>query len=404
MQIDEILYDLGMQKENGELSQTWEQLALRLNAQSGENHTESYWRKKYKTLKLHNELLAATEDLDFAQNEEEEVMSAIEQTLHENMGTDRRGEYENRTELQSLKDERLGLNRAIREMARSKRLEEVIQECVEALPKNQHRPVELIETDSNRVTVALLSDIHYGLEYESFAGKYSPEIAESRMMYYRDRIISKARMVGSNVLYFVLAGDLISGGIHTTVQAQNRDNVVNQTTKVSELIATMVHDFGDYFDKVYVYSVYGNHSRLDPNVKNTLRDERLDKVPMWYMKAALRDYSNVKFVTNEVDGSITTFSINNRNFACVHGDLDKNLKTSVSRIESVTRTHIDYMLSGHTHVAEVRYDQACYITNGCLCGSGDDYSVSKRLFAGPVQVMFEVEHSGEVEDITFVRF
>jgi len=404
MTIDEILYDLGRQKESGELSQTWEQLALRLNATSGENHTESYWRKKYKTLKLKNELFAATEDLSDTQDEEEEVMSAIEQTLHENMGTDLRGEYDNRTELQSLRDERVGLNRAIREMARSNRLEEVIKECVEALPRSEYRPIETINTDAGRATVALLSDIHYGLEYESFAGIYNPEIAESRMMYYRDRIISKAKETDSTTLYLVLAGDLISGGIHTTVQAQNRDNVVTQTIKVSEIISAMTKSFGDYFDKVYVYSVYGNHSRLDPNVKNTLRDERLDRVPTWYMQAALSNYPNVQFVDNGVDGSIAMFSINKSNFAVVHGDLDKNLKTSVSRIESVTRSHIDYMLSGHTHVAEVRYDQACYITNGCLCGSGDDYSISKRLFAGPVQVMFEVEHSGSVEDITFVRF
>lgn len=41
-------------------------------------------------------------------------------------------------------------------------------------------------------------------------------------------------------------------------------------------------------------------------------------------------------------------------------------------------TKIDYMLAGHMHVADARFENTGFIRNGSVCGSGDEYTVKKR--------------------------
>ena len=57
-------------------------------------------------------------------------------------------------------------------------------------------------------------------------------------------------------------------------------------------------------------------------------------------------------------------------------------------------TKIDYMLAGHMHVADARFENTGFIRNGSVCGSGDEYTVKKRLFGPPIQVCMVVTETG----------
>jgi hypothetical protein len=82
--------------------------------------------------------------------------------------------------------------------------------------------------------------------------------------------------------------------------------------------------------------------------------------------------------------------------------MDNDLKVSAQRIERLTSKKIDYLLAGHMHVAETYMGNIGYIRNGSVCGSGDEYTVKKRLFGYPTQVCFTVTDKG-VEAIYPVR-
>lgn len=82
-----------------------------------------------------------------------------------------------------------------------------------------------------------LSDLHIGATYDSMFGKYNSDIAKERLDEYLQKIeliretncISKAFVVG--------LGDLVSGNIHYTIAVTNRENVIQQVIKASELVS-----------------------------------------------------------------------------------------------------------------------------------------------------------------------
>jgi predicted phosphodiesterase len=117
----------------------------------------------------------------------------------------------------------------------------------------------------------------------------------------------------------------------------------------------------------------------------------------------LANQPNVDFVVNEFDPTIGSFRIGNKLFISVHGDMEKDLKTTATVIEKAIGTHIDYLLAGHMHVPEMRVEDTTYIRNGCVCGSGDDYTVKKRLFSPPCQVFMVIGQDGSVRSVYTVN-
>lgn len=53
-------------------------------------------------------------------------------------------------------------------------------------------------------------------------------------MHYADAIIRIGKDSGAKDCYVSLMGDLISGVIHTTIRIENRENLIEQVTGVSE--------------------------------------------------------------------------------------------------------------------------------------------------------------------------
>lgn len=247
---------------------------------------------------------------------------------------------------------------------------------------------------SGKTVYAMLSDVHYGIAFESSAGKYDSGVAAERIMRYADEIIRIGKDAKATECYVSLMGDMISGTIHTTIRVENRENLIEQVVGVSELVAAFLHRLAGYYDSVIVNSVDGNHSRTASVAEDALRAEKLDALIPWYCKTKLANLSNVQFQNNALDSSIGTFSILGKTYVCVHGDMDGDLKTSAQRIESLMGHKVDYLLAGHMHVADCRIEHTGFIRNGSVCGSGDEYTMKKRLFGPPVQVCLVVSETG----------
>ena len=87
----------------------------------------------------------------------------------------------------------------------------------------------------------MLSDIHYGIAFDSYSGKYNSAIARERVMNYADEIIRIGHINKVSNCFVSLMGDLISGVIHTTIRVENRENLIEQVVGVSELVADFLY-------------------------------------------------------------------------------------------------------------------------------------------------------------------
>lgn len=406
---DDYLWRLGSLKESGIITLSWMELSFvfNRNIRSGQKPLdESTWRKKYSALALTkrltqaelNEMMKTEEVVDepaneAAQPEQDEAVNNPE--LTENPIVD----FDAGKTLTRLRDERYAINRMVRSEARIDALLDLFQREIRKI-----EPTEICQTSIPRevkpgAVYAMLSDIHYGIAFDSSAGSYNAEIARNRVMDYADHIIGIANKNDVEVCYVSLLGDMISGIIHAPIRIENRENAVQQVVGVSELVADFLLRLSEHFSIVFVNSVSGNHSRLDAIAENALRAEKLDALIPWYCKAKLEKIDNVVFVENELDPTVCDFVIGEKLYVGVHGDYDKDLVRSATNIEQLANKHVDYMLAGHLHVPDIRIDNRGYIRNGSVCGSGDDYTMRNRLYCNPYQVCLTIDNHGDVESI-----
>jgi len=387
------LYQLGQDKENGSLRATWDEIAAMMNdlfRKDSKPETESSWRKKY--VKLRNEI--QNEDLEVPTKDDEghtidfEPMRGVIRDIEK--------------ERIRQRDERTAYTRAIRSQAREETIMDLFRSTIQALPPTEI-PKAPKDVKRQKGVYAMLSDIHYGLTFNSYVGQYNSDIARKRVLRYADEIILAGKREKASVLFVSLMGDMISGIIHPTIRVENKENAIEQIVGVSELVATFLYYLSHHFEKVFVNSVDGNHSRLDSDLENSLRKEKLDAMIPWYCKAKLAQQENIIFADGAFDSTVATFDIGQKLFVAVHGDMEKDLKVSANALEKVMGRHIDYLLAGHMHVPEMRAEDTMYIRNGSVCGSGDDYTMKKRLFCPPYQVFMILDDTGSVESIHTVN-
>ena len=382
------LYRLGRDKESGRINATWDEVAAVMNEmfrQGSKPETESSWRKRY--AKLRDAVNSNAIDPPDEQYNFEGLASFFR---------------ENEKQRQQIRDERMAYTREIRSQSRQDMILDLFRETIVSYPpKTESRAPE--DAQENKAIYAMLSDVHYGLTFDSFVGRYNSAIAEDRVMRYADEIILAGKKEKAGVCFVSLMGDMISGNIHYNVRVENKENVIQQIVGVSELVSRFLYYLSYHFDKVLVNSVDGNHSRIDPNLENVLRGEKTDALVPWYCKAKLNGQDNILFVDNEFDSTIASFRISDKLFIAVHGDMEKDLKTTAVIVEKAIGQHIDYLLAGHMHVPEMRAEDTTYIRNGSVCGSGDDYTMRHRLFAPPCQVFMVLGEDGSVRSINTVN-
>ena len=167
------------------------------------------------------------------------------------------------------------LNKKIREQSRH----ENILECARDIAKdfNQNKPLlsnPPVMKSGDREGLLLLSDLHIGVVCENYWNKYDTEIAKKRLSYLKQRTIDICLKNDVKKLNICLLGDVISGLIHTNLRLENRENVVEQSILVVEMISEMLASLCTLFE-VDLYYVVGNHERISAN-----KNESLDKAEL----------------------------------------------------------------------------------------------------------------------------
>ena len=302
-----------------------------------------------------------------------------------------------RKEKQKLFDERAALNKIKRDEARIEEDIETMKRLISETGREKYKPVVTKSIDGDSDMIICLSDLHIGEDISSIGGEYNSDVAKERLNEYLAQLIKIQERNNCKNAYVLLLGDLISGNIHLTVQLQNRENAVEQVMKASELVADFLYELCSHFENVYVNNVGGNHSRI--NIKeNVLRNERLDSLIPWYLKAKLSHLTNIIFIDeHNYDPTIGSITVRGKEYLLVHGDFDDFSQAGVAKLVLMIGHTVEGIFYGHLHNNSFQdINNIKIIRSGSLCGTGDDYTVSKRIFGRPEQMAVVVDQEGLV--------
>lgn len=283
--------------------------------------------------------------------------------------------------------------------ARQEEVLDLLEDKIKEISEDRYRtgiapftPIQSIG-DEEKELVITLSDLHTGMKFDSFIGKYDSETLRQRMGQYNEKIIRIATKNQIKAIHLVALGDLISGNIHKTIAISNKENIIEQVKIVSVLISDFIFRLCENGFEVHFYNVAGNHSRLAKK-EEAVHDERLDDLVGWIVANMLS--LNDRFIMHEnKDTGISVLDVLNHSFVAVHGDFDAGSEASIYRL-STSLKFIPYgIICGHRHHPEYReMNGVKLIQTGSMCGAGDSYTLEKRLTGSPSQTAFIVNADG----------
>ena len=248
---------LGSYKDNGLITQTWDQLKDIFNKycrSDGEAYGESTYRKKYADIKRFQQE-GIVEDAD----ELVELRRELEK------------------EKVKVRDERNEYRKLIREEARKESYKEQFLSSIEeaagkfALQYNYKLPTI---TSDNDMIIAL-TDIHAGLEIHNFWNDFDGDVLKYRMQHYLDRIFEIQERHKSQDAYVVIQ-EVLSGAIHPTTRIENNQDLIDQFLMVVDYICDFLDALSRKFRHVNVYVAPGNHSRIHAKKDESLAHENFD--------------------------------------------------------------------------------------------------------------------------------
>lgn len=361
------IYRLASAKDSGELDMTWDELAEVFNEQLGCHYGSSAYRKPYtQAMEYFNEVFSNMYD------------DAAVREL-------RQAKYELYKERTRLRDERNQMNKQLREEARKEAfMDEIRDALVEQYPIRvvQNKIIDAGDAEM----IVCLSDLHVGVDTDNMANTYNEKIMGERLDTYLSEIDDIQKRHKTRNCYLCLLGDQISGSIHASITATNSMNTVKQIKTACLAISSFIERLSTMFDCVRIFTVSGNHSRVNANKDDNIPGDNLDSLIAFYLEAAVANNPRVKIYNSGLNtyGYSRHFTTESgREVVIVHGDLDSTDKV-VNNMTQLYGGIPDIILMGHMHHSAYNtVGKTRIIQSGCLSGV-DGYAFNKRLFA-PVE-------------------
>lgn len=297
-----------------------------------------------------------------------------------------------------VRDERVALNRQICELARHEATIDTFKKILE-----EHTPTSFDEPENtdqeevcrkNNDLVVHLTDLHTDATFDNYFDSYNLDILKKRLGDYLKKIKKIQKLHKSENCYLLLGGDLISGLIHFELRVESKENVIQQVIDASGVIAAFTRKLSKFFKNVYVHSVFGNHGRVSPDKKLSLKNENFDCLIPFFMKSELKDIKKIHIVDNEnEEKSMIRFNIRGFKIGAAHGDKDTPEKV-VGNFAKMFREFPDIIYIGHYHSnGYITKDGVKVIMSGSLQGM-DDYCVDHRIYGLPEQTVSVISDNG----------
>ena len=371
-------------KDAGILDMTWSELADIMNNQlrdPEDKWTESVYRKKYRLIKDAYEQI-------FADYQNDEYLKELELQ-----------KQEIQKEKRKLYDERLDLNRRLREEARLEttidRIDHSLSSISSRLFSDNSYDYPMMQSDYKMIVC--LSDLHIGADFQNVDGEYNSDIATKRLQQYLREIKDIQGRNGCSECFVTILGDCINGSIHHTISITNKEDVIEQVKIASMLIADFVDTLSHWFKKVTVYSIGGNHSRIEKKAEDALLSERLDNLIPWFVEKLMQSKDNVVVISHTYDDTLGIFNVGEKIYFIQHGDYSSITDAAIGKLVLWAKQTPYCILTGHLHYpAMTDVSDIKVIQSGSLCGSGDEYSRQKRLTGKPSQTVIVTRCDGSI--------
>lgn len=371
---EECLWRIGSAKKDAMLDATWVEIADWMNANwrdsEEEYYCESAYRKRFK----------AYSDAKTMFTKQEATSDGMADELAAKLREIEKAKIK-------LRDERTDYQKSLREDARRESFVELVERAFAAnVSPFSYKQSPIV--DSNEDMVVCLSDLHAGIEVNNWWNAYDTSILKTRLHKYLDEIRDIQALHKCKVCNVVLGGDQVSGLIHTNLRLQNNENVIEQLKVAVAYIGEFIYVLQDWFENINVYSVAGNHSRLNPNKDDNLKGEELDEMIPFCLQLQFANNANVNICDTRIDNTISSFKTRgNKLFYIVHGDRDTP-STVVKNLTLMSGTKPDGIIMGHRHHNSLDSEHNVKIIQcGCVVGT-DDYCVDKRITGRPEQCVF----------------
>ena len=231
--------------------------------------------------------------------------------------------------------------------------------------------------------VLLLSDWHYGMVCDNPWNKFDPDICKERVYKLLSKTIQIIKKENISHLHVLDLADLIAGRIHTQIRIESRFDVITQTMQVAEILAEFLNELS-YHCGISFYSCLDNHSRLEPNKKESMDLESLARLIPWYLTERLKDNDCVEICENTYGADIITCKVAGHNVIGVHGDNDSPTH-ALERLSLMTHQHYAMLCTAHLHHMSLNEEhQSMVVSNSSLMGV-DRYAEKLRLTSDPSQ-------------------
>lgn len=367
---------------------TWDDIVEAVNdvvSPAERRKRDAYSREAHKLMK---EGLLDMDDYSVSESEETSTIDLI---------------TELRKERYKLSEERIQNNAYVRKLAREDTLKEIAENFAKEMSSKKILDIYDVPLYSfgSKEGILCLSDWHYGIIVNNYFNKYNPEICVNRVKELTKRVIDIGRLNHIKTLHVVNLSDLICGRIHLTLRLESREDIISQTMNVSEILAEMLTTLSKYFTITY-RDCLDNHSRLEPNKKDSLELETMVRIIPWYLKSRLKDNKNIDIIDNEYADDIIAFETLGHSVVAVHGHKDK-LDKVIDNMTHMTRQRNELILTGHFHHFSADENHECLrLSNGSLMGV-DTYANDLRLTSKPSQNMIIVSEDDVAEAIYKIK-
>ena len=378
---EQFLWRIGQLVDSGQI-ESWASINDIVNSELGIDEEkwrdESSFRKRYSAAKKFKENC-------FDKMRSSEYQKQVEEMNRELM----------RNKIK-FRDERNAWNKQNYTAARIDETLNILDEKITKQGRINFKIHDLPITTGDNDLLVMLTDLHIGQTFKSMWGEYNTDIAKVRLNQYLNEILKIQKTHGSEKCYVSLQGDLISGNIHSTIQISNRENVIEQMKIAIELISSFCYELTKYFSQVYLYNVSGNHSRLVENKDKAVHGERLDDFIGWDVGRTLEHIDNFHMIQHRnLDLGIADINIRGKSYISLHGDFDTFNKQGVLNLCSMLGFFPYACLYGHLHTPSTdEVNGIKMIRSGSLSGSGDDYTIEKRLCSKPSQTVMVCTDKG----------
>ena len=387
----------------------WHKVAEHLNNELGLNYSYSWYYRNYKNgafTYVPEYHTTATTDENFETFQsipDYEIDSLDVDCSEEAISTSKESDELHKLQLKKVEVcDLLTQNRAyIRRLSREQTIRDIAHDYAMIMNKDKLLKSSSIDYPKNSNSIAegvlLLSDWHYGMVCDNPWNKFDPEICKDRVSKLLHKVINLVNYNGIDHIHVLDLADLIAGRIHTQIRIESRFDVITQTMEVAEILAEFLDEISNHC-KVSFYSCLDNHSRLEPNKKESMDLESLARLIPWYLKERLSSNNNIEICENEYGADIITCTVMGHKVIGVHGDNDRP-NTALERLSLMTHQHYAMLCTAHLHhMALEESHQSMVVSNGCLMGV-DRYAEKLRLTSDPSQTFIIVTEDNICESI-----